>query len=127
MSETRKQRTPAQLIAETQAKLEKLQIRQANQDAKSNPALAPLFEDLEAQRKVIREAKKGLGDGPQSFDARIRKHEIWIDKIIDERSGAEADLESAEFAKEQIEATIQAKIISLNVTSDNTNTDSASN
>ena len=122
MSETRKQRTPAELIAETQAKLEKLQVRMAKQDAKSNPELAPLFDALDDQRKVIREAKKGLGEGPQSFESRIAKHERWIDKIIEERSSAKADLLEAELAKEQLEASIQAKIVSLNINNTNTAT-----
>ena len=37
MSE-RKQRTPAEIIAETEAKLSRLRVKQAKQDAMSNPA-----------------------------------------------------------------------------------------
>tara|TARA_R100000951_G_scaffold96741_1_gene86149 strand:+ start:1167 stop:1535 length:369 start_codon:yes stop_codon:yes gene_type:complete len=122
MTETRKQRTPAQLIAETTAKLEKLRIRQAKQDAQSNPALAPLFDQLEEQRKIIREANKGLGKGPQSFAARIAKHNVWIDKITTEQNEATMDLESAEVEKELIEQQIQAAIANLN-----TNSNTASN
>ncbi|NBT51095.1 MAG: hypothetical protein EBT12_06000 [Marivivens sp.] len=77
----RKQRTPAEIIAETEAKLARLRVRQAKQDAKTDPAVAPLLEELEGLRKDIREARKGLGDGPQSFNARITKHRVWIDKI----------------------------------------------
>ena len=125
MSETRKQRTPEQLIAETQAKLEKLKIRQAKQDAKSNPALAPLFDELEGHNKTIREAKKGLGTSPQSFDARIAKHEIWIDKIEGERALAEMLLAQAEIDKKELQDLITDKINSLN--SPDSNTLNASN
>lgn len=113
MSETRKQRTPEQLIIEVQEKLAKLQIRQAKQEAKSNPELAPLFDELEGHRKTIREAKKGLGNSPQSFDARIAKHEIWIDKIETERALAELMLSQAEESMVEIQNQITAKIASL--------------
>jgi len=105
MSE-RKQRTPAEIIAETEAKLSRLRVKAARQDAKSNPAVAPLLEELEALRKEIREAKKGLGDGPQSFNARAAKHEAWILKIEVEREAAEETLSSATERKTEIEAEI---------------------
>jgi len=114
MSETRKQRTPEQLILETQEKLEKLKIRQAKQDAKSNPVLAPLFEELDGHNKTIREAKKGLGTSPQSFDARIAKHNIWIDKIEQERSLAELLLAQAELDKAELNDRIADMIVKLN-------------
>ena len=102
MSE-RKQRTPAEIIAETEAKLSRLKVKQAKQDAMSNPAVAPLVEELDALRKDIREAKKGLGDGPQSFNARVAKHDAWIEKIEAERLDAEATLSTAELRKTEIE------------------------
>ena len=49
MSE-RKQRTPAEIIAETEAKLSRLRVKAAKQDAMSNPAVAPLVEELDALR-----------------------------------------------------------------------------
>ena len=105
MSE-RKQRTPAEIIAETEAKLSRLLVKQAKQDAMSNPAIAPLVEELDALRTEIREARKGLGNGPQSFNARVAKHDAWIVKIGGERSEAEATLSSAEQRKSEIETEI---------------------
>ena len=115
MSE-RKQRTPAEIIAETEAKLSRLRVKAARQDAKSNPAVAPLLEELEALRKEIREAKKGLGDGPQSFNARVAKHDAWILKIEVERETAEETLSSATERKTQIEAEITQVVNGLVVT-----------
>ena len=112
MSE-RKQRTPAEIIAETEAKLSRLRVKQAKQDAMSNPAVAPLVEELDALRKDIREAKKGLGDGPQSFNARVQKHEVWIDRIETERSEAEATLSSAAQRKAEIEIQIASVVNGL--------------
>ena len=86
---TRKQRTPQEIIAETEAKLSRLRVKQAKQDE---------------LRKDIREARKGLGDGPQSFNARIAKHEAWIEKVEDLRADAEATLDHANGRKAQIEA-----------------------
>ena len=105
MSE-RKQRTPAEIIAETEAKLAKLKVKQAKQDAMANPAITPLVAELDALRVDIREAKKGLGDGPQSFNARVVKHEVWIDKIEAEREAATDVLAFAETRKSEIEAQI---------------------
>ena len=112
MSE-RKQRTPAEIIAETEAKLARLKVKEAKQKAKSNPAVAPLMEELDALRKDIREARKGLGDGPQSFNARVAKHEAWISKIEVERMAAQDTLASAETRKSEIEAQIAETINGL--------------
>jgi len=106
----RKQRTPAEIIAETEAKLERLKVKQAKQEAKSNPAVAPLMAELDGLRKDIREAKKGLGDGPQSFNARADKHLVWLDKIEAEREAAQDTLASAETRKSEIEALIAETI-----------------
>ena len=91
MSE-RKQRTPDQIIAETEAKLDRLLVKQA---------------------KKIREARKGLGSGPQSFDARIVKHEKWIVKIDEERIIAHSHLSDAEERKAEIDAEITATVGSM--------------
>ena len=105
MSE-RKQRTPAEIIAETEDKLARLRLKAAKQDAMSNPEIAPLVEQLNELRVNIREAKKGLGTGPQSYDARVAKHQAWISKIEDERWAAESVLEDATNKKDTIEAQI---------------------
>ena len=93
--EKRNQRTPAEIIAETEARLERLRLRQAQKAAKTNPALSPLMEEKAALAKEIREAKKLLGSGPQSAEQRIEKHNIWIAKIQEETEEAEATLSSA--------------------------------
>jgi len=94
--EKRKQRTPQELIAEQTAKLERMQLRQAQVQAKSNPALSPLMDEKADLTKQIREAKKLLGTGPQSALSRIEKHEAWISKIQVEADDAEHILASAE-------------------------------
>ena len=106
----RKQRTPAEIIAETEAKLERLRIKQAKQDAKSDPTVAPMVAQLDELRKTIREARKGLGDGPQGFAARIAKHQRWIDKIVEEREVAELTLQEAEQRKAQVEGMIAKQL-----------------
>ena len=103
---TKTRRTPQEIIAETEAKLGRLRVKQAKKDASSNPAVAPLLVELEDLRKDIREARKGLGDGPQSFNASIVKHEVWIDKIEEKRATAESILDGAMERKEAIDAEI---------------------
>ena len=109
----RTQRTPQEIIAETEAKLVRLQERAAKAEAKSNPAVAHLNEQLETVNKDIREARKGLGDGPQSFDARIAKHEAWIEKIEDSRQDAQELLGLAEAQKTALMSEISSVISSL--------------
>ena len=109
----RTQRTPQEIIAETEAKLVRLQERAAKAEAKSNPAVAHLNEQLETVNKDIREARKGLGDGPQSFNARIEKHEAWIAKIEDSRLDAEELLGLAEAQKTALMSEISSVISSL--------------
>ena len=111
--EKRKQRTPQEIIAETEAKLARLQVKAAKQEAKTNPAVADLQEQLDTVNKDIREAQKGLGSGPQSFDARIEKHQVWIDKIEGQRLDAEELLGLAEAQKAAIMNEIQTVISGL--------------
>ena len=111
--EKRTQRTPQEIIAETEAKLARLQLKAAKAEAKSNPAVADLYEQLDTINKDIREAQKGLGSGPQSFDARIEKHQVWIDKIEAQRSDAEELLGLAEAQKQAVMNEIQSVISSL--------------
>ena len=109
----RTQRTPQEIIAETEAKLVRLQERAAKAEAKSNPAVAHLNEQLETINKDIREARKGLGDGPQSFNARIEKHEAWILKIQGEAEDAHELLGLSEAAKVALTTEIASVISSL--------------
>ena len=65
----RTQRTPQEIIAETEARLERLRLRAAQSEAKSNPAVASLLDSKADIMKTIRESKKLLEDGPQSAQA----------------------------------------------------------
>ena len=102
----RTQRTPQEIIAETEARLERLRLRAAKAEAKSNPAVASLLDSKADIMKTIRESKKLLGDGPQSAQARILKHEVWIERINDEVLLAETDLFTAESKLSEINVQI---------------------
>jgi len=103
-------RTPEQIILDTEAKLEKLRARQIKQQASNDPDLLPLLAEKEAVQKDIREAKKVLGTGPQSAEARIAKHEAWIRKIEDQREDAHDTLGVADQRLGEIDRQIQALI-----------------
>ena len=115
--EKRKQRTPQEIIAETEARLERLRLREAQASAKSDPTLAPLLKHVDDLNKDIREAKKLLGDGPQSGNARIAKHQAWIDKISLEMNEAEDALEFAEANKASVQAEVVRATMALIKTS----------
>jgi len=111
MSENKRtQRTPSEIIAETEARLERLRLRQAKAEAQDNPAVASLMDTKADLAKEMREAKKLLGDGPQSANARIAKHELWIDRINDEVVAAESVLVEAEASLESVNAEIAEAI-----------------
>ena len=111
MSENKRtQRTPEEIIAETEARLVRLRLRQAKAEAQDNPAVASLMDAKAALAKEVREAKKLLGDGPQSANARIAKHESWIFKIQDERFAAESVLTEAESSLDSVNAEIATAI-----------------
>ena len=86
---TKKQRSPSEIIAETEARLAKLRERQAKAESKNHPEILALMRDRDAHMKDLREARKILGQGPQSAQARIEKHEAWIGKIRNEARDAE--------------------------------------
>ena len=111
MSENKRtQRTPSEIIAETEARLERLRLRQAKAEAQNNPAVASLMDAKAALAKEVREAKKLLGDGPQSANARIEKHEAWIEKINAEVFAAQDVLVEAEASLESVNAEIAEAI-----------------
>ena len=112
-SNTRKQRTPAEIIAETEAKLERLRVKEAKQQAQSNPTVAALLEQKAEVQKEIREAKKVLGNGPQSAEARRAKHEAWIRRINNDEVAASRTLETSEQRLAEIEQSIQSEVASI--------------
>jgi len=60
--------------------------------------------------KELREARKILGKGPQSAQARIEKHESWIGHIRNEAREAEVVIESKSLLIADIDSEIQRLI-----------------
>ena len=108
--EKRNKRTPQELIEATEARLEKLRLREAKQHALTNPEVTFLTEELDVLQKEILTAKKLLGMGPQSASARIQKHEDWIEKIRSQAVDAAIALKSSEARKADIQSQIQDEI-----------------
>ena len=108
--EKRNKRTPQELIEATEARLEKLRLREAKQHALTNPEVTFLTEELDVLQKEILTAKKLLGTGPQSAGVRIQKHEDWIIKIQNQVDEAETALKFSEARKADIQSQIQDEI-----------------
>ena len=102
----RQRRTPDQLIAETEARLAKLQAKQAETEAKSNPLLAPLLVEIKEVEKVELMARKGFSKGPQNFDERIAKAEARIESIQNAQANAESVIESSKSRKAELRAAL---------------------
>ena len=109
MNETRKRKTPDQLIAETEARLAKLQAKQAETEAKTNPLLAPLLQEIKEVEKVELMARKGFSKGPQNFDTRIAKAEARIASIETAKANAEKVIAVSKARK----ATLRAALSTL--------------
>jgi hypothetical protein len=79
--------------------------------------VAALYDQRDAIQKDIRDAKKILGNGPQSGEARIAKHNVWIDRINAEMDLATTALDSSEAALAEIDSSIKEKVLALTKTS----------
>ena len=98
----RNRRSPEEIIAATTAKLEAMKLKQAVKDAKDHPVASLISQQIETVEKAEREAKKGFGDGPQSFDNRIKSHEMWIDEISAASEVAKLAIEQASTIKDNL-------------------------
>ena len=107
MNDTKRtRRTPEQLIADAQSRLDKLQAKAAESEAASNPLLAPLLTEIKEVEKAELMARKGFSKGPQNFDERIAKAQARIDKITLQQAEAEEVIETAKDRKAELRATL---------------------
>jgi len=95
----RTRRTPEQLIADAQSRLDKLQAKAAESEAASNPLLAPLLNEIKEVEKAELMARKGFSKGPQNFDERIAKAQDRITKIQTQKFEAEVLVSEAKSRK----------------------------
>ena len=95
----RTRRTPEQLIADAQSRLDKLQAKAAESEAASNPLLAPLLAEIKEVEKAELMARKGFSKGPQNFDERIAKAQDRINKIQTQKFEAEVLVSQAKSRK----------------------------
>ena len=107
MNDTKRtRRTPEQLIADAQSRLDKLQAKAAESEAASNPLLAPLLAEIKEVEKAELMARKGFSKGPQNFDERIAKAQARIDKITLQQAEAEEVIETAKDRKAELRAAL---------------------
>ena len=107
MNDTKRtRRTPEQLIADAQSRLDKLQAKAAESEAASNPLLAPLLAEIKEVEKAELMARKGFSKGPQNFDERIAKAEARIESILDAKANAEGVIERSKARKAELRAAL---------------------
>ena len=107
MNDTKRtRRTPEQLIADAQSRLDKLQAKAAESEAASNPLLAPLLTELKEVEKAELMARKGFSKGPQNFEERIAKAEARIESITEQMAEAEEVIATAKARKAQLRAAL---------------------
>ena len=112
----RNRRTPEEIIAATEAKLDAMRHKQAVKDAKDHPIASLITEQIATVEKQEREAKKGFGDGPQSFTSRRRSHFLWIDEINAAERVAQALLDVGTVTKSNLKGLL-AEVVS-NISND---------
>ena len=86
-------RTPAQLIKDKQAELDKLNLRIAADTAKTDPVYAPINAALDDLKKGEANARKVMGNNKQGASARIQKHLLWVARIEAELTNAKTQLQ----------------------------------
>ena len=86
-------RTPAQLIADKQKELDKLNLRVAADTAKTDPVYAPINAALDDLKKGEANARKIMGNNKQGASARIQKHLLWVARIEAELTNAKTELQ----------------------------------
>ena len=86
-------RTPAQLIADKQKELDKLNLRIAADTAKTDPVYAPINAALDSLKKGEANARKVMGNNKQGASARIQKHLLWVARIEAELTNAKTQLQ----------------------------------
>ena len=104
----RTRRTPEEIIAATAEKLNAMQAKQKIKAAKSHPAAVFILDRIAKVEKDEREAKKGLGSGPQSFYNRMRAHNFWIDEIAALEDVAHATIDNAAADKDFLKGQLAA-------------------
>ena len=107
MNDTKRtRRTPEQLIADAQSRLDKLQAKAAESEAASNPLLAPLLKEIKEVEKAELMARKGFSKGPQNFDERIAKAQARIDKITAQKASAHEVIEASKLRKAELRSAL---------------------
>ena len=86
-------RTPAQLIEDKQAELNKLSARIAADKARTDPVYAPINAALDNLKKGEANARKVMGKNKQGASARIQKHLLWVARIEAELTNAKTQLQ----------------------------------
>ena len=102
----RSRRTPEEMIAEAKAKIERLEAKRVMDEAESHPDLAYALESLEEITKNMVDSNKGLGNGPQAFETRIKSHSLWIDEIEASQAVAEIQVEDGKIIAQAIRSVI---------------------
>jgi len=99
MAEKRVRRSASELIEEQRAKLAALERRAALESASKRPELKPIVEAIASFDLAALEAKRGLTNGPQSFETRSMSHKLWIKEIEASAALASARLANIETDK----------------------------
>lgn len=91
-----KRRTPAEILADLENQRNELLARVAMEDAKSNPKLADILNEIESKRKQSARIQSGFSTGTNNFADRIAKHQNWIDEIKAQEALAKAERSQVE-------------------------------
>jgi hypothetical protein len=81
MSNTRKRRSPAELLEAQTLKLNKLKERAALEQTKAHPEIERIQNAVGDLNGMIAAASRNFAKGPQSFETRQQQHKLWLDEI----------------------------------------------
>jgi hypothetical protein len=81
MSTKRTRRSPSELLAAQQAKLQSLAVRAAKEQANSNPEISRIVAAISDLSGMITAQQRNFAKGPQSFAVRRQSHLLWLEEI----------------------------------------------
>ena len=109
----RNRRTQAQMLEDLETRVIQLKERERMKSLQDHPDIAPMIEKKADLARQINILKRGMGDGPQSFDERIAKHEAWIVRIKAEYASAEGDIKALEIELETLKTEITEAMVTI--------------
>jgi len=104
----RTRRSPSELLAAQQAKLQSLVVRAAKEQANGHPQISRITAAISDLSGIITSQQRNFAKGPQSFAARRQSHKLWLDEIDRAEELAHAKIEWFQSQKQLLQEKVNS-------------------